>query len=227
MSDWKILCDFDGTIVSDDVTDHLLQRFADPSWQDLERDWQLGRISARACMQGQIALLRATPGVLDKAVAGMAVDPGFPGFVVLARHLGFPLTIVSDGLDRVIKDVLRRSRLSDIEIRSSRFEYLGGDRWRLDFPEAGSDCLSMACTCKCEIAKADGLRTLLIGDGQSDFCVADAADFVFAKHKLLDYCRARDIPHAPFEDFMDAQRLLALLIARTADMPVSERIANG
>jgi 2,3-diketo-5-methylthio-1-phosphopentane phosphatase len=226
MPGWKILCDFDGTIVANDVTDYLLERFAAAAWRDLERDWEQGLIGGRECMQGQIALIEATPAALDEAIAAMAVDAGFPGFVALARRLGIPLTIVSDGLDRVIKDVLRRANLPEIDTRSSRLEFRAG-RWRLDFPYAGKDgCLSAACTCKCAIARGDARRTLLIGDGRSDFCVADMADFVFAKHKLLSYCEATQIPHEAFADFTDAQRLLEELVARTAVAPVAAN-ANG
>lgn len=228
MAGWKILCDFDGTIVANDVTDFLLERFADPSWRDLERDWEQGRIGARECMQGQVALLQAAPAALDEAVAAMAVDPGFPGFVALARRLALPLTVVSDGLDRIIRDVLRRTKLGGIDAMSSRLEHLGDGLWRLDFPYADRDCTSAACTCKCKVARRDGLRTLLIGDGRSDFCVADTADFVFAKHKLLGYCRERGIPHAAFQDFTEAQSLLTRFMARLAPASsVSERVAHG
>lgn len=227
MSAWKILCDFDGTIVAKDVTDHLLERFASDAWRDLERDWEQGRIGARECMRGQIALIEATPAVLDQAVASMAADEGFPGFVALARRMGIPLTIVSDGLDRVIKDVLRCAGLSNVETVSSHLDYGNDGRWRLEFPHAEASCLSMACTCKCAIARRDGLRTLLIGDGRSDFCVADTADFVFAKHKLLSYCEAAQIPHAAFTGFTDAQRLLEHLVARTAESPALESVAHG
>lgn len=226
MAGWKILCDFDGTIVANDVTDHLLERFASKAWRDIERDWEQGLIGGRECMQGQIALIEAAPAVLDRAIAAMVVDPGFPGFVALAQSLDIPLTIVSDGLDRVIRDVLLRASLPDIETRSSRLEFHGG-RWRLDFPYADPSCLSMACTCKCAVARRDPRRTLLIGDGRSDFCVADAADFVFAKHKLLSYCEATQIPHAAFEDFTQAQGLLTRLMARLAAPPASERVAHG
>src|SRR5277367_531573 len=165
MSGWKILCDFDGTIVADDVTDCLLACFAAGSWREIETAWEKGQIGARDCMRDQIALLDVAPAVLDKTVAGMTIDPGFAGFVDAAHGLGLPLTIVSDGLDRVIKDVLRRIKLFDVETMSSRFEYLGDSKWRLDFPYAAPDCRSAACTCKCRIARRDGLRTLLIGDG--------------------------------------------------------------
>ncbi len=226
---WKILCDFDGTIVADDVTDLLLERFAAPAWRDLERDWALGRIGSMACMRDQIALLDVAPAVLDKTVAAMTPDPGFPAFAAQAERLGVPLTVVSDGLDRVIRDVLRRAKLADIEVISSRFEYLGDSKWRLSFPFADPGCCATSCTCKCAIAKRDDHRTLLIGDGRSDFCVAEVADFVFAKDKLLDYCRDRNIPHAPFVDFREAQTLLTRLIDTRESVltPLPESAAHG
>ncbi|HEX9462380.1 MAG TPA: HAD-IB family phosphatase [Alphaproteobacteria bacterium] len=228
MSSWKILCDFDGTIVPDDVTDYLLETFAAPSWRDLERQWERGAIGAQDCMRGQVALLDAAPAVLDKAVAKMTADPGFRGFVETAAEFGLELTIVSDGLDRVIKDVLRREKLLGIEIKSSRFEYVGDRKWRLDFPHAAPGCRSSACTCKCEVARRDARRTLLVGDGRSDFCIADTADFVFAKHKLLAYCRDRDIAHAAFKDFTDAQRLLRRFVASAiAPSLGSESVIHG
>ena len=208
MSDWKILCDFDGTIAAEDVTDFLLENFAATAWRDLEQQWEQGLIGSRACMSGQVALLEVTPTVLDETVARVAADPGFRGFVETARRLGMPLTVVSDGLDRVIEAVLRRQKISDVPIRSSRLESLGGGKWRLQFPHAAADCRSSAGTCKCAIAARDPRRTLLIGDGRSDFCLADAADFVFAKDKLLSYCLQHDIAHAAFKDFAGAKRLL-------------------
>jgi len=54
---------------------------------------------------------------------------------------------------------------------------------------------------------------LLIGDGASDFCVAEAADFVFAKGKLVAHCIAMNIPHAPIRDFTDVVGLLPMLLS--------------
>ena len=138
-----------------------------------------------------------------------------------------PLTIASDGLDRVIEDVLRRQKLFDVEIRSSRFEYHGDGKWHLAFPSADDGCRSSACTCKCAIAGRDARRTLLVGDGRSDFCLADAADFVFAKDKLLSYCRERGIAHAAFEDFAEAQRLLMRFAASQGAIRATEPALHG
>jgi 2,3-diketo-5-methylthio-1-phosphopentane phosphatase len=226
-STWQILCDFDGTIVTDDVTDRLLESFAAPAWRSLEREWREGRIGSMACMRDQIALLDVAPALLDGEVARTEVDPGFPGFIALARRLDLPVTIVSDGLDRVIKDVLRRAKLADIEIRSSRLSYAGDGKWRLEFPEAAPDCQSGSGTCKCAIAKRGERRTLLIGDGRSDFCVAETADFVFAKDKLLAHCRERRMPHAAFADFAEAQQLLKQLVKRHPVRAALEPVVHG
>ena len=37
MSHWTILCDFDGTVSVEDITDSLLERFARPGWQTIEQ----------------------------------------------------------------------------------------------------------------------------------------------------------------------------------------------
>ena len=107
-----VLLDFDGTIAPDDPTDRLLERFADPSWRDIEADWQAGKISSHECMEQHAALLRATPEELDAAIQTFRIDPAFPAFVDFCRHRSIDLTIVSDGFDRVLRAVLKREQVS-------------------------------------------------------------------------------------------------------------------
>jgi len=56
---WRVLCDFDGTIALEDVTDSILERFALDGWQDVETEWKNGQIGSRECMAKQVALIRA------------------------------------------------------------------------------------------------------------------------------------------------------------------------
>ncbi len=59
---------------------------------------------------------------------------------------------------------------------------------------------------------------LVIGDGQSDMCVAATADFVFAKGRLVEYCERNGIAHARFDRFAELPQLLARLpVARSAN----------
>jgi 2,3-diketo-5-methylthio-1-phosphopentane phosphatase len=204
-----VLVDFDGTIASVDTTDLLLERFADPSWQEIEDDWKAGRIGSRECMVRQIDLVRASPKVLDGFIAGIEIDAGFPDFVALCRRQSLGLTVVSDGLDRTVGAVLARYGL-DLPYHANHLAWIGGDRWRLMFPHARSDCQSLAGNCKCRFAAgaADEMR-IMVGDGRSDFCVAGRVDLVLAKGELARHCRASDLAHFPFSGFAEATELLA------------------
>jgi 2,3-diketo-5-methylthio-1-phosphopentane phosphatase len=218
----RIICDFDGTIALEDVTDTLLERFALPEWRSIEDDWKAGRIGSRECMLRQVALLRAAPEQIDRCLDQVAIDPGFPRFVATAAKLGCELLVVSDGLDYAIRRVLGRFGLDHLPIMANRLELTGTDRWRLGFPHASDNCAKGSGTCKCAIATRNGgearLR-VLIGDGASDFCAATSVHMVFAKDRLLDHCRANALPHVGFTGFAEVGRLLADLVAKpTATM---------
>src|SRR5262245_15908113 len=107
----RVFVDFDGTISVGDTTDLILERFADPSWLGVEADWVAGRIGSRECLARQIDLIRATPEALDAFARGSVIDPHFAGFAALCATHRLPLTVVSDGLDRVATAMLARAGL--------------------------------------------------------------------------------------------------------------------
>ena len=209
----RVFVDFDGTISVGDTTDLILERFADPSWQVIEADWVAGRIGSRECLARQIDLVRATPATLDAFARDSAIDPHFAGFAALCAAYRMPMTIVSDGLDRIATAMLARAGL-DPPIIANHLESLGVDRWRLGFPHARADCRATAGHCKCGTLAAapNGLR-VLVGDGRSDFCAASVADLVIAKGALAVYCGKKRIPFEPFTDFAGASVVLARWIA--------------
>jgi len=209
----RVFVDFDGTISVGDTTDLILERFADPSWLGVEADWVAGRIGSRECLARQIDLIRATPEALDAFARGSAIDPHFAGFAALCATHRLPLTVVSDGLDRVATAMLARAGLRP-PIVANHLEWLGADRWRLGFPHAREDCRAAAGHCKCATlaAEPDGLR-VLVGDGRSDFCAAASADLVIAKGALAVHCGNNAIPFERFTDFADASAVLARWLA--------------
>lgn len=215
-----VFVDFDGTIVPADATDQLLTRYADPSWLEIEADWKAGRIGSRDCMARQVELIRATPEELDGFVAGFDVDPAFPAFVDLCRTHGMAITVVSDGLDRVIAAVLGKAGL-DLRYRANRLEYLGDKRWRLGFPYNRGDCKMLSGNCKCQfpIAAREAVH-VMIGDGRSDFCISGRVDLVLAKGALATHCRSEALPHHPIDDFRDVVALFQTWLS-AADAPLS------
>jgi 2,3-diketo-5-methylthio-1-phosphopentane phosphatase len=205
----RVFVDFDGTIAPLDTTDLLLERFAAPAWRDIEEDWKAGRIGSRECLVRQIDLVRATPAQLDAFIGAIDIDPGFAGFARLCARFGHPVTIVSDGIDRTLRSVLERHHLA-LPFFANHLEWRGGDRWRLTFPHARSDCRALSGNCKCRFAEeASRELSIVVGDGRSDFCVAGRADLVLAKASLLRHCRAAGLPHVAFADFGEATELLA------------------
>lgn len=215
---WTILCDFDGTIALEDVTDRLLECFGRPGWETLERDWRDGRIGSRECMDAQVALLDMSAGQLRAQLEQCRIDPAFPAFVRIARDLGIPVQIASDGVDLAIHGILARHGLGDLPVAANRLLQVGARRWQLDSPFQADFCRSG--TCKCAFARRvgnDRPLVLLVGDGASDYCVAERADFVFAKRTLDTHCQRRGIPYRTIGGFDDALALLPRLLAGELD----------
>ena len=217
---WAVLCDFDGTIAQEDVTDSLLMRFGRPGWDVLEVDWREGRIGSRECMAGQVALLDCSRDELDEHLAGMAIDPDFARFAAVVRESGAALTVVSDGLDHAIRAILRRHGLGGLPIVASHLVQVGARGWKLEFPFASEACISASGTCKCARATAPhiepGTQVLMVGDGASDFCVARRADLNFASKRLLDHCLDHALPHRAVANFAQATQLWHELAAMPA-----------
>ena len=202
IADVRVLVDYDGTIVPGDVTDHIMQSFASPKWLELETDYHAGRINSRDCMGAQVDLLRASRDDIFRAVAERPIDPSFPAFVSECRRRGIAVTVVSDGFDLAIEATLQRYEL-DLPYYANHLKWLGDNRWALEFPNRNQSCKTEAGNCKCLQLAAGSTRTVVIGDGRSDFCAAGNADFVLSKAGLTKHCQSVGIPHWPFADFAD------------------------
>ena len=219
---WTVICDFDGTIARQDVTDLLLERCASVEWKLIERSWQAGRLSSRECLRRQVELLRVTRAQLNALLPQITIDPAFASFAAMAQAAGCDIHIASEGFDQVIRALLARARVPNLPIAATYLVADGHDSWLLGFPFARPDCRSDAATCKCAVAAVAAQahrRVLLIGDGLSDCCVANQADVVFARGKLLNYCREHAIQHVPVPDFTTAMHRLAALLGTATPLP--------
>lgn len=223
----QFFCDFDGTVTRADVTDVLLEAFADPAWHAIEDEWLAGDIGSAECMARQIALIRADRATLDAALDAVPVDPHFAEFAAYCRREGLGLAIVSDGLDYAIRRILTRMGVIGVPVFANHLHLLDHGRYALTSPNAMAGC--GAGTCKCRIvAPVSAGETVLIGDGRSDFCGATAATLTFAKDKLLAHCRAERLPHRPYRDFRDVLALTAAMVAarRVAEDEAAEPLVG-
>ena len=205
---WNIICDFDGTITRFDVTDAVLGKFADPDWENVEKEWLDGTITARQCMERQIPMIDVAPADLDAFLDTVPITDGFAEFTRFCAENGLDILVVSDGMDYTIKRILVGNGYGNIPVVANRLLFQEKSGYRLEFPYGSAECKSGVC--KCNVAKAGGGKILLIGDGRSDVCISGMASFVFAKRgkHLHRHCEENAIPHVVFNDFFDILRHL-------------------
>jgi len=220
-----VFCDFDGTITELDVTDCILTQFADPAWMKVEQQWVRGEIGSRQCLERQMGLVRASAKDLIALIDSVHLDPHFTEFHLFLRRPAIPFYVLSDGFDYVIRRVLRRAGLTGPLGNGSRLfaSSLRIDDGRLltSFPHPPVACEHGCATCKPRVMRrlsAGYSPSIFIGDGLSDRFAVEEADLVFAKKRLLEYCRDKGIACIPFETFADiAKGLTGLLGLGEAD----------
>ena len=209
---FSIFCDFDGTISLQDVTDLLLERLADPEWHQIEEEWVAGKIGSRECMARQVPLIRGGWKAIEEALEDVTIDETFHEFVRWSEAHKYPLAVVSDGLDAVIKMVLLRNGLSIGTIIANRLQYDKEHGFSLSqsLATAGKyqGCSSGVCKCMVLARAPSRPVKVVIGDGKSDFCWSERADMLFAKKSLLQYATEKKLNPYAFKNFNDIQAIL-------------------
>jgi 2,3-diketo-5-methylthio-1-phosphopentane phosphatase len=214
MNQIKFFLDFDGTITTEDVVDRVLDRFADSSWKDVEKDWHEGRIGSRECLARQIALVRATPEDFAKLLSEVHVDPYFVSFMKTAKSLAVPVTILSDGFDKIIYEILNRclsgspELLSGLPVYCNKLEW-DGPRLKAVFPYG--ICPHGCANCKEALIRGIAWpagQVVFVGDGWSDRFAAQTAYLTFAKEELLKFCEENNINHKRYTGFNDVEQWL-------------------
>ena len=203
-----LFLDFDGTLSKRDVIDAILEKFADEKWLEIEKEWVEGRIGSRECLRRQFDLLRVTPFVLDGYLSGFELDRGVASLLDFCGHARIPVHIVSDGFEYYIRRMLKKGiadpeKVRNIGIWANQLTPVGKDRWTTEFPHTPQVCGDGCATCKPSVIASENLfasPSIFVGDGLSDRFAAQAADIVFAKHKLADFCRTNEIAHERYED---------------------------
>ena len=214
-----IFSDFDGTITQLDVTDHILDQLAHPSWREIEQEWACGSIGSRECLERQVALVDASSAELNALIDLIPVDAHFKNFLRLTERQKLPFYVVSDGFDYVIRRVLKRAGVNG-QLRNGTHLFASalqveGRRLQLSFPHTAMPCEHGCATCKADIIRrlSGGHSPIVfVGDGLSDRFAVEAADLIFAKHQLLAYCREKGIECVPFETFADVEAALKRLL---------------
>lgn len=199
--------DFDGTITVEDTCDMLLKRYGNQESLALNRRWERKEIATRECARLLFRQMDLTPAALSQLVGEVELDPGFKALLGFCEQRGYPVFILSDGYDQIIQGVIQRENIQ-IPFYCNNLVFDGD--YTVSFPNHNPDC-GQCGTCKRKLIEqrsSPGTQGVYVGDGYSDFCAAATCEVVFAKGKLWDYCRAKNIPAYPYETFLDVLQWL-------------------
>ena len=150
------IVDFDGTISVKDTIDAMLDKFADPSWENIEQEWLDGKITAVECMSQQISMVRADHVALETFFRGIQLDASFLPFYKHVTQFA-KLVIASDGLDHAIKVATRNAAWPVIPVYSNHLNFIP-EGIKITFPLRKDDCKGGNGMCKCAVAESYLLR---------------------------------------------------------------------
>lgn len=211
----RIFSDFDGTITTKDICNEIFKEFGrfEPFYSKLIQ----GEIHIKEYWQGLFQTLPKgiTVSELENFVRNtVEIDPFFLDFVSFCRNYQVEFEILSDGFDFYIQSTLKKINLENIIYHSNSIKIVN-DSIIPVFPYASESCSCNAGSCKRNIALnrlQEDEAMVCIGDGYSDFCIAEYSDIVFAKQVLSRYCNEKRIPHYTFKDFSDIRNILERIL---------------
>ncbi len=202
----QVFLDFDGTLVEPNVAILVVQEFA-LEGRALAREVDLAlhaqKLTLREAWEREARALPADrlPEMVEFVRRRAPLRAGARELLTLLKRHGVPTSLLSGGLDVFIQPVLEREGL-ELPVLSETAVRDPSGGLLVQHPLGHPTC-RLCGICKALVVEAptDGPRSVFIGDGSTDRYGAEVADIVFARHRLLEFCRANSIPCHAFEDF--------------------------
>lgn len=212
----KIFCDFDGTIMLEDIGDKFFEAFGgEEIWNDIKR-YEKGEITSQELYRIEASRIHhLTMEKIDEFCQEKEIDPTFLTFIKWCEENEIFICVVSDGLDVYVHRIFHRYNIR-IQVYCNTLVIHDDGTALPEYPYTDEDC---DCCANC---KRDHLLTLsadddiivMIGDGYSDRCPVKYADIVFAKGSLETFCQHENISFTSFRTFDDVKKKLESVISK-------------
>lgn len=205
----NVLClDFDDTIVVDNTTRQIFERFAAPEWREFEARYHAGALSVE---QFNAAALDLVEAPRDEIVAFVRQNArpraGLIDLCDWAHWNGWLVSVVSSGFDLYIDPVLDDLGIDRAARHAGRVER--GYRWRVRYySPRGIEIQAGFKLSYAEAFRRAGDFVAYVGDGASDLEAATLAPVVFARSTLLERLNGARECVFGFETFNDVVAVL-------------------
>ncbi|MDE2801952.1 MAG: HAD-IB family phosphatase [Chloroflexota bacterium] len=207
-----VLVDFDGTAAAQNVAETLLERYGGETsyqtgtWMANREAFRKGEMTLREYQERAFNGVDVTLEEMSEGLKGLCWPrEGFQQFVSFCNANDIQLNIITNGLQFYVDSVLAHADIEGLSVCAVGVEG-PPHRLRYSYPYDTETCWEWG-NCKCRIleeSKANGgVKTVMIGDGWSDYCAARLADAAFARATMRQHCDANGVPYIPFEDFHD------------------------
>jgi 2,3-diketo-5-methylthio-1-phosphopentane phosphatase len=204
-----IYSDFDGTITETDTLVFLATRLGGGA-RMVEAIGRLigeGKLSLRDGIAAEMRSIRKPFAEAERLLrAEVRIDAGFEPLASWLREKQIPLTVLSAGFHQIIDLFIPRDEFPDLEILANNLRPNEEVGWQCEFRDGTDWGHDKAGPLK--EARRRGEYVVFIGDGLSDRAAASAADEVFAKHALAEYCRERGINCHEYQTFNEILKRL-------------------
>ncbi len=206
-----VLSDFDGTITTSNTMDYLYETYATCGLKYVN-EWEAGKLSTMEEEELSFSCIHAGREELEEAVlANVVMDPETGALIDYCRAQEFGFVVLSEGQTWYIHHLLAEHKLKVDRVYGSEVTFHPDGTVTMAYPHFDPR-FPMRGTAKAAIIEnyqKAGYFTIFIGDGKSDTDAVRAADKVYAKGHLLEYCLAHQIQVQGFEDFKGLLQLWA------------------
>lgn len=207
---FAIFCDFDGTLTDKDTIDLLVEHHLGVEYRrSVSRRLLSQQITIRDVLVEEFEQLTVTPEEIEAfLLERVQVDPHLNELIAYAGERGYPLMVLSSGMDGLIHPLLRAAGC-EIPVRCNRLVCdRSGEtpRLRIEFRDGSDNGHDKAAVLR--QARRDGYEVVYLGDGLTDVACASEADVLFARRQLEDYCRREGIPYHPLKGCVDVLEYL-------------------
>jgi 2-hydroxy-3-keto-5-methylthiopentenyl-1-phosphate phosphatase len=207
-----IQCDFDGTIISNNLSVLLREKYACGNWQKIDSDYLHGRLTVEQSNKLQFTFIKEPKERLQEFVRQhIELRPGFVEFVRYCQESAIHFAIVSSGLDFYIKPVLAQISMPDLELHCGK-TFFGKDGIIVSYYDPEGNIIKKGFKGKhLSSLKKRGNKVVYIGDGLSDLEAACQADYLFATGHLSKLLSLESVLYYPFSNFKDVLDRVKLL----------------
>jgi len=196
-----IFCDFDGTIVEEEIFVALLRRFAPvESARTLPEIYAL-RVSLRDGLRRILETIpsAAWPEMEDFVVRSAHIRAGFAEFAEASRAAGWSLLVVTGGFQAMAELVLAPFRSAISAVHGLEVERSGPFLHPYSPWESADELVSKPAV----YAHYAPEQAICIGDSVTDLALARQCPRVFARDRLAEYLQREQRPWQAFETFFD------------------------